>query len=155
MAQTNYIGWIREKVGHDPIFLNFAAAFVLNEHGEILLQKRSDANAWGLPGGAMELGESAERAMLREVAEETGLLVKVESFLGVYTNYFHCYPNGDQAQTIAIFFVCSIVGGDLQSDHHETLDLRFFALQDAPVLFNQQSRDALADFLGGKRGIYR
>ena len=127
MAQTNYIGWIRERVGHEPIFLNFAAAFILNEQGQILLQKRSDAHAWGLPGGAMELGESAEKAMLREVKEETGLVVQVDSFLGVYTNYFHRYPNGDQAQTIALFFICSIIGGHLQSNQDETLDLRFFA----------------------------
>lgn len=150
---ADYIRWIRERVGHDPIFLNFAAAFVLNERDEILLQKRSDAVAWGLPGGAIELGESAEQAVLREVKEETGLQVKVDDFLGVYTSHFHTYPNGDQAQTIAIFFICSIVSGHLQIDQEETLDLQFFPIADAPELFNQQSRDAFADFIAGKRGI--
>ena len=151
----NYIQWIREQVGHEPIFLNFAAAFILNERGEVLLQKRSDMQAWGLPGGALELGESAEEAMLREVFEETGLRVNVEAFLGAYTRYFQEYPNGDHAQSIAFFFVCSIVSGKLRIDHDETLDLQFFSLAEAPALFNQQSRDAFADFIQGRRGICR
>lgn len=149
----NYIQWIRERVGHEQVFLNFAAAFILNERGEVLLQKRGDMHAWGLPGGALELGESAEEAMLREVFEETGLRVKVEAFLGAYTRYFQEYPNGDRAQSIAFFFICSIVSGELYIDHDETLDLRFFSLAEAPVLFNQQSRDAFTDFVCGRRGI--
>jgi mutator protein MutT len=151
----DYIQWIRERVGHERIFLNFAAAFILNETGELLLQKRGDNHAWGLPGGALELGESAEEAVIREVLEETGLQVKVESFLGIYTHYFEEYPNGDQAQTIAIFFICSILGGELHIDYDETLDIQFFQPTDAPLLFNQQSRDAFTDFMQGKRGIYR
>jgi ADP-ribose pyrophosphatase YjhB (NUDIX family) len=142
-------------VGHEPVFLNFAAAFILNESGELLLQKRGDMHAWGLPGGALEIGESAEDAMLREVFEETGLRVKIEAFLGVYTRYFQEYPNGDQAQSIAFFFVCSILSGELSIDHDETLDLQFFPLDNTPILFNQQSQDALADFIQGNRGICR
>ena len=152
---ANYIQWIREQVGHKPIILNFAAAFILNEQGEILLQNRGDASGWGLPGGAIELGESAEDAMRREVFEETGLHVQVEAFLGVYTHSFHEYPNGDQAQSIAIFFVCSIVSGTLHIDHDETLDLQYFPPESAPCLFNQQSQEALNDFIQGKRGICR
>lgn len=30
--QPNYIAWIREKVGHEPIFLNFAGGIIFNEH---------------------------------------------------------------------------------------------------------------------------
>lgn len=150
---SNYIQWIRERVGHEPIILNFAAAFILNERGEMLLQKRGDMHAWGLPGGALELGESAEDAMRREVLEETGLQVKVEEFVGAYTQHFQEYPNGDRAQSIAFFFVCSIVSGELRIDHEETLDLRFFSPAEAPVLFNQQSQEAFTDFVRGRRGV--
>lgn len=59
-TNKDYIRYIREKVGHDLIFLNFAGGIIYNEQNEILLQKRGDRNEWGLPGGAMELGESLE-----------------------------------------------------------------------------------------------
>lgn len=151
----DYIQWIRERVGHEPIFLNFATAFIFNETGQILLQKRGDKHAWGLPGGALELGESAEEAVRREVLEETGLQIHVDSLFGIYTRYFDEYPNGDQAQPIAIFFLCSIVDGELSIDNDETLDLQFFEITDTPPLFNQQQRDAFADFLAKKHGVFR
>ena len=72
---TDYVAWIRSKVGHDPIFLNAASAIIANEQGEVLFQKRGDfrKEAWGLPGGMMEIEESASQTVIREVREETGL----------------------------------------------------------------------------------
>ncbi len=64
------------------------------------LQKRQDNGQWGFPGGAMELGESAEQTVLREVLEETGYIVQVDDWQGVYTQYDYTYPNGDEAQTM-------------------------------------------------------
>jgi ADP-ribose pyrophosphatase YjhB (NUDIX family) len=59
----DYIKWIRSKVGHETIILNFSGACITNENGDLLLQKRSkDEEAWGLPGGAVEVGESIEEA---------------------------------------------------------------------------------------------
>ena len=62
MMQKDYIRWLREKVGHDLVFLNFAGGCIRNERGEVLLQRRADRDLWGFPGGAMELGESAPAA---------------------------------------------------------------------------------------------
>lgn len=61
----NYIGWIRNKVGHEEILLNFVGGCLFNEKGQVLLQRRQDKNKWGFPGGAMELAESAEVAVKR------------------------------------------------------------------------------------------
>ena len=85
-TNKDYIRYIRGKVGHDLIFLNFAGGIVYNERNEIL-QKRGDRNEWGLPGGAMELGESLEETAKREIFEETGLNVEVEHLIGVYSKY--------------------------------------------------------------------
>jgi mutator protein MutT len=52
------------------------SAVVVNEAGDILLQRRSDNGFWALPGGAVELGESAGQAIVREVKEETGVDVE-------------------------------------------------------------------------------
>lgn len=151
----DYIKWIRSKVGHDNIFLNFAGACIENEQGEILLQKRGDKNKWGFPGGALELGESAEEAVVREIREGTGYEVQVEYLIGVYTKYSDSYANGDQAQPILFFFKCIISGGALTIDHNETIDLQFFKRNATPLLVNKQHEDCLRDYLSGKKGCFR
>jgi len=154
-GKQNYIQWIREKVGQDLIFINFSGGIVCNEHNEVLLQKRGDSDSWGFPGGAMELGESAEESAIREIFEETGLKVKVEHLIGVYTKYVHQYSSGDKAQTITFFFKCKPVDGELAIDGKETLELRYFPKGELPELFVQQHQDAYEDWLSGKIGVCR
>lgn len=50
-----------------------AAAIIVNENGQILLQSRADNERWGLPGGCQELGERFEDTVIREIKEETNL----------------------------------------------------------------------------------
>lgn len=153
---SDYIKWIRSKVGHDEIILNFSGACITNEKGEILLQKRSNSdNIWGLPGGAVELGESIEEAAIREIKEETGLDIKVEYLIGVYSKYFTNYPNGDKAQSICYLFKGTVESGSITIDNQETFDLRFFDKDKIPPLFVQQHADAIYDFYENKRGIFR
>ena len=153
---SDYIKWIREKVGHDTIILNFSGAIIANDKGEILLQKRSDKeDVWGLPGGAVEVGESIKETAIRELKEETGLDIQVDYLIGVYSKYFTEYPNGDKAQSICYLFKGNVVNGVLSCDNAETFDLRFFDRNRIPKLFLQQHTDMLNDFLQGKRGIFR
>lgn len=60
-----------------------------------------------LPGGAIELGESALEALVREFYEETGIKVRAEKLLNVYTKYSDSYPNGDEAQVLTILYLVS------------------------------------------------
>lgn len=153
---ADYIKWIRGKVGHERIFLNVAGGWVENEQGQILLQKRSSTEElWGFPGGIIELGESAEEAAIREVKEETGLDVEVDSLIGIYTKYFATYPNGDQAQVILVAFRMSIVGGELYIDMKESFDLRFFDVDKTPRLFDDTNQAVLDDIKAGRAGVYR
>ena len=155
MTNKDYIRYIREKVGHDLIFLNFAGGIIYNEQNDILLQKRGDRNEWGFPGGAMELGESIEETAKREIFEETGLVVKVEHLIGVYSKYIVEYPNGDNAQSITYCFQCKPIGGELKTDGIETLDLRFFTMNQIPPLFTKSHEDALEDWLSKRKGVFR
>ena len=66
---------MRELVGSRRIFVPGVRAIILGDEGDLLLQRRSDTSLWGLPGGSVELGESALEALKREVAEETDLTV--------------------------------------------------------------------------------
>lgn len=108
----DYIRWIREKVGHEKIMLNFVSGCLRDKQGKLLLQKRADKNLWGFPDGAIELGESFEEALIREYLEETGLCVKVTSLIGIYSKYEDSYPNGDRAQPISFFFKLEYVSGN-------------------------------------------
>ena len=56
-----------------------AAAIIVNDKGQILLQSRADNDRWGLPGGCQELGERFEDTVIREVKEETNLDVSEEN----------------------------------------------------------------------------
>lgn len=100
----DYIKWIRSKVGHEKVILVFAGGCVFDECGRVLLQKRGDSGNWGFPGGAIELGETPENAAIRELKEEAGLDVVVNSLIGIYTDSDMRYPNGDQAHSICIVY---------------------------------------------------
>lgn len=140
-----YIEYIRSKIGHDKIFLNCVGAAIQDENERVLLQRRADRNVWGFPGGVMELGESFEEAIQREVKEETGLNVEVADLIGIYSKYSDEYPNGDKAQPILAFFKCIIVSGELSTEDDETLELRFFEKSEQPELVNKQHIDMFND----------
>lgn len=143
MDNRNYIKWIRSKVGHEKIILVFAGGCIFNEKGEVLLQKRADSSKWGFPGGAIELGETPQIATIREVKEETGLDVEVGKLIGIYTDLDMEYPNGDKAQSICLAFELKVIGGELSCDKQETLELRYFPVDNAPDLFCKQHEELL------------
>ena len=70
----DYIQWIRSCVGHRKIMLTFASVVLRDQHGRILLQRRSDFEFWGLPGGTLEFDETIIDCAHRELLEETGLV---------------------------------------------------------------------------------
>jgi 8-oxo-dGTP diphosphatase len=84
-------GWIDYE---NP--LPCAAAFVINEGGDILLVKRGVEPAkgkWSLPSGFIEIDESPEQACLREMKEETGLDGRILGLIGVYSQDSSRYKN--------------------------------------------------------------
>ncbi len=75
-----------------------ACAVVFDEGGRVLLHQRSDSHQWAIPGGAIEIGETAQHAVVREVREETGYLVEVVRLIGVYSDPDQTtvtYPDGN------------------------------------------------------------
>ncbi|MBN2446449.1 MAG: NUDIX domain-containing protein [Phycisphaerae bacterium] len=125
---ADYIRDIRKLVGTRPLFVPGVRAIVVNDAGEILLQRRTDVPVWCLPGGAVELEETAVEALKREVLEETGLTVLSAEAMGVYTGpeQQFAYPNGDVVQCFAIAFIVRRWEGQPRADGVEGHEVRFF-----------------------------
>ncbi|RPJ14155.1 MAG: NUDIX domain-containing protein [Actinobacteria bacterium] len=85
--------------------------------------------AWGLAKGAIEPGESEEQAAVREVLEETGLEVEVESDLGDI-RYFYVWE-GVRVRKRVHFFLMRATGGDVTNHDAEMEDVRWFPLRAA------------------------
>ncbi len=104
----DYIRYLRNMVGHEPVIMVAAGVVILNAEGELLMQRRADGSGWGLVGGFMELGETVEEAARREVFEETGLSVGQLELFGVFSApELLTYPNGDRAQVVTISYHAS------------------------------------------------
>lgn len=102
-----------------------AFAVVRDHRGWVLLVRRSDNGNWELPGGRIELGESAVTATVREVAEEAGVEIAVHGLAGVYSDPGHLmhYPDdGEVRQQFAVCFHATPLSGAPTPDHHETSD---------------------------------
>ncbi|OBJ88190.1 NUDIX hydrolase [Mycobacterium asiaticum] len=65
------------------------AGIVVRDDDRVLVIRRYDNGHWEAPGGVLELNESFEAGVQREVLEETGLAVIVERLTGVYKNMSH------------------------------------------------------------------
>ena len=83
-----------------------AFAAVRNSAGELLLVRRIDDGNWELPGGRIEVGESVSDAVVREVAEESGITIALIGFAGVYSDPSHVLvdPSGSIHQQLALCF---------------------------------------------------
>ncbi len=133
---SDYFREIRRMIGTRPFILVGSAVIVLNQRYEVLLQLRSDTGKWGIPGGAMELGESFEETARREVFEETGLRLNTLKFLDVFSGkeYYFQYPNGDEIYNAIALYACDDWEGGLSMLDGESLELRFFPLAELPEI---------------------
>ncbi|MEF9892701.1 MAG: NUDIX domain-containing protein [Anaerorhabdus sp.] len=99
----SYIQNLRKYVGHDEI-LSVGATILVVKENKILLQLRSDTRTWGIPGGAIELGETLEETASRELKEETGLVATKFQLLNVFSgpDFLFTYPNKDKVYTVPV-----------------------------------------------------
>lgn len=100
---------------------------ILNEKEEILLVKRKDVPIWVLPGGGIDKGETPEKAIVREVKEETGLNVIVLEKRAEYRPVNHL-------TAFTSVFTCKISSGNLELSE-ETQAIHFFPLKSLPKAF--------------------
>ncbi len=130
---ADYIKDIREKIGHDMIFMPAAGA-ILYKDGKILLQQRQDNGKWAIHGGAMELGETFLQTLERELREEIGIKPISPELLGIYSgkDLFHEYPNGDKVSGVTTIFLVETYEGELREDKTEVKNLKWFNIENLP-----------------------
>lgn len=121
-----------------------AAAIIVNNKGQILLQSRADRDKWGLPGGCQELGERFQDTIIREIKEETNLDVKEEDLELIEvvsgTSRRNSYPNGDVVINNTVLYCIKRYSGNLKWDN-ESKDMRFWDINNLPV--NQNDHDLI------------
>lgn len=97
------------------------AGIVVRDDGRILVIKRDDTGHWEAPGGVLELDESFEAGVQREVLEETGLAVTVERLTGVYKNLTH--------GIVALVYRCRPAGGEPHATE-EAREIRWMTMEE-------------------------
>lgn len=126
-----------------------AAAIVVNDKGQILLQQRKDNGKWGLPGGCQELGEEFEDTVIRELHEETNLVANKEDIklISVLSGdkRKRCYPNGDIVYNNTVLYLIDKYVGNLKWDD-ESKVMRFFDLENLPPEDKQHDADLIEQY---------
>ena len=95
---------------------------VRGHHGALLLVRRCDSGAWELPGGHVDVGETAVEAAVRETAEETGVRIEVTGLAGLFTDPGHVVRavDGEVRQQFVLLFRARALGGLPHGDRPET-----------------------------------
>ncbi|MEX5270253.1 NUDIX domain-containing protein [Kocuria sabuli] len=131
------------------------AAVVCDEAGRVLLVRRVDNGKWGVPSGHVEVGETVAQAVVREVAEETGLQVEVTRQIGVYSDpasQVFTYPDGRVTQFVTTAFACTPTGQQVRPDGVEISQVGFFRPDDLPSRLLRMHPGWLTDASTGRTG---
>ncbi len=134
MATPKFILELREKIGHDLLWLTGISAVVLYPNDRILLVRRADDGRWSLPAGILEPGEQPAIAIVREIHEETAVEVAVDHLVSIEALPPSSYPNGDQVQYLDLCFRCHPLRGEPRVNDDESLEVAWFPLTDHPRL---------------------
>jgi 8-oxo-dGTP pyrophosphatase MutT (NUDIX family) len=104
--------------------------------GQLLLVRRCDSGSWELPGGRVDVGESAAQAAARETAEEAGVQVRITGLVGLYTDPAHVVRavDGSVRQQFVVVFRGRAVSGVPTADGRERCEARWVAPRHLPEL---------------------
>lgn len=128
------------------------AAFIINAKGELLVVRRAKEPAKGtldLPGGFVDNEENAEEGMVREIKEETGLVIAPTDVKYIFSipNIYHY--SGMDIHTLDLFFTCHVGEDAVVKAEDDAAELQWLPLREVYVeRFGLRSiREAVHRFL--------
>jgi len=126
-----------------------ANVILINEDNQILLHHRIDRDWWGLPGGAMELGESLEETACREVYEEVRLTCGKMKLFNIYSGkeLYYKYPDGNEVYNVTATYICKNYSGEIVVDLTEGRDAQFFSLNNIPSNLSSTIKGIIEEFI--------
>lgn len=120
-----------------------AGAIVIEENKILLVQRAHQPKIgdWCIPAGFMEWNEHPVQTAIREVSEETGLLIEIDSFFEVYSG-----KDDPRNNAVLILYLAKRTGGELKA-MDDALDVRFYGFDDIPsnIAFESHIK-AIADY---------
>ncbi|WP_188208234.1 NUDIX hydrolase [Alkalibacillus aidingensis] len=147
---NDYIKTMREMIGDETLLTVGCGAIIEDNFGRILLHRRTDYDIWGIPGGILEIGETFEETVKREVMEETNLSLNQIELFGIYSgkNGFAQYANGDKVFSIQIIFWATDFYGKLKANS-ESKNLCFLHKNEIPKNINEHQSPFILDWVNG------
>jgi 8-oxo-dGTP diphosphatase len=125
-----------------------STAIIPYPDNKILLIKRNTVpfiGYWALPGGKMDLGETVEQTIIREVKEETGLEIAIVCKVGEYVEKgvkddveYEYYPT---------CFLAKPVGGEIKKQESEIKEINFFDLNQLPTPLAFKHEKMIRDYM--------
>ncbi len=134
---ADYVRDLRAKVGgQDLLQVPSVSVALRDSDGRVLLGRHAEHGKWLLPGGAVEPGETPADAAVREMREETGLIVRLTRLVGVFggPDYVVQYRNGDRTSYVMTVFEAVPESDERSRVDDEILEIRWVASGEAGEL---------------------
>lgn len=100
-----------------PTHIVAAGGLVTNKQGQVLMLKSPRYGDWEFPGGQVEEGETIPHALEREILEETGVVARVRSLVGIYSNT-------RRPSIVNMDFICDYISGELETSN-ESVEVKW------------------------------
>lgn len=110
------------KVPKEKFKFRTSAYGIIKHSDKMLLVNTRSSGKWFFPGGEVEIGESLEDAIKREVMEETGIEIEVEKFLSFKETFFYYDPEDSGFQNYAFYYTCKPLSFELSEEFQVEFD---------------------------------
>lgn len=150
---------LRASIFSRPTPLVGGDAAVIDDQGRILLIQRADSGKWAMPGGAIEVGETAAEGVVREALEETGVRCRAVSLVGVFDSRF-CGTVSRHHLYIFVFLCEPLNMDQVRKPSHaiEVLNMDWFPEDGLPLAIDPGHRSRIPEAFrvwhGDHRGFF-